>query len=99
MVEVELFFPLSRMVDRQATGRIRLTENIRHGELLRSLLTRLVLKYPGLQNIFDLEKQELNPFAIVIINNTIVAPHELTDATLNDGDEVSLLPQHVGGTG
>lgn len=98
-VEVELFFPLSRAVDRKTTGRIRLVEDITQHELLESLLMRLTQRYHGLQDVFDVETRELHPFAMVVINNCVLTASELPGATLNDGDEVSLLPQHVGGQG
>jgi len=96
-VQVEFFFPLSRAVKKESTGRVSLALEIKESDTVRSLMARLVRRYRGLRNVFDMEKQEPLLMVLIAFNNSIITSNEVLDTGLKDGDYIGLLPEYVGG--
>jgi len=47
--------------------------------------------------VFDEKNQMIQTNVVVILNGRIVNPYERSEATLKEGDEVTLLPMMYGG--
>ncbi|MDO8473028.1 MAG: MoaD/ThiS family protein [Dehalococcoidia bacterium] len=96
-IEVKLFFPLGRVVNKKSTGTVSFYEEIEQGETLGSVLSRLAGRYTGLQEVFNVASQDLNPYVLIVLNDIVLTyPHKL-GAELKDGDSLSLLPEFSGG--
>ncbi len=97
MVEVKLFFPLSRMANKRSTGLETFSEGLAPDETLRSLLARLAARYEGLSDVFDATSGDLHPSVLVVLNDRVMTyPHNL-DIKLRDKDSLGLLPEFAGG--
>lgn len=68
------------------------------GESVLTLLRRLAAEN-GLfwKSLFDEEHQAIHPGVLLILNNRIINPYDRSEATLKEGDELTLLPMMDGG--
>ncbi len=97
-VNIELFFPLSRGVDKKQKGQIKLCEETVPDESVRRLLSRLSTLYPNLESIlFDEASKEVSNFVCILLNDRDLQIPDGLAAKLNDGDTLSLLPMYLGG--
>lgn len=96
-IEVKLFFPIGRVVDKKSTGTVTFQEELVPGDTLGTLLMRLTCKYPGLKEVFDMTSQKLNPYVLAVLNDIVLSyPHDLGTG-ISSGDTLSLLPEFAGG--
>ena len=79
---------------RTYTGNARRVEV--SGDSLKTLITNLDAKYPGLGDRL-LEDGQLRRFVNIYINDEDVRFMGSLDAQLNDGDSVTILPAVAGG--
>jgi len=71
--------------------------SLREGECILELIRRLAAEPGGLwENLFDEGSQSIPQDVLVILNGSIVSPHDWSGSLLNDGDEVMLLPTFDG---
>ena len=93
-VTVEIYPWLSKALG--ARHKITLTEQISRQETLRSLLTRLALKYDGIgAMIYDGIHEHLHEGIVIFVNNQVI-PHDLT-LPLKQGDHIAVTPFYTGG--
>ena len=98
-VQIEFFPPLAEQAfkDDVVAGRKRLKEEIRDGESLQSFFAGLVRNHKGVRYVFDPKRQAIVPGVSVILNEKILYQSDFDAAILKDGDEITLVPEFVGG--
>jgi len=98
--EVELCInsPLSHRMSAKKAGKLILTEEIAQGETLGDLLHRLESTDPAAwQNIFDVQKNQIQTVIVTFLNNTILPRAAAPQAPLSDGDHITFILMYAGG--
>ena len=100
MGKVQLKIPpwIASMLNAQGTGWLILEREIGEGTTIGDLLADLASSYTNFRkSVFNPDLGEVSDQVIVILNNDLLQLPDVTEAKLNDGDSISLLPVFAGG--
>ncbi len=96
-IKVEILPWLSTSIRPGVTGRIVLEHDLK-GATVRDLLRELSEADPGFAEVvFDLAKNEMRYPALGVVNDRLVEFLGGIDATLSEGDRVTLMAAYTGG--
>ncbi len=100
MGKVQLKFPHSfvGILNTQDSDLLILEKEIGEGATMGDLLTDLAFSYADFRKVvFDPDTGKVGDQVHVILNNCILQIPEVTEARLNNGDIVIILPVYSGG--
>ena len=100
MGKVQLKFPASfaSMLNAQGSDLLILEKEIGEGATITDLLADLAFSYADFSKaVFDPDTGKVSDRVHLILNNRILQIPEVTEARLNDGDIVIILPVYSGG--
>lgn len=93
-VKIEIFPWLSRALGKKS--RVTLTEKVRKGENLKSLLERIALKHDGFGSmIYDTKRGNLYDTVVIFVNNQSIAKD--LKLKIKNGDRIIITPFYSGG--
>lgn len=93
-VEIEILPWLSRALGEKS--KVTLTEKVRKGENLKSLLEGIALKHDGFgATIYDIERGSLYDTVVIFVNNQATSGDLKLE--INNGDRVVITPFYSGG--
>ncbi len=98
-VEVEVLSWVNRFVGGPGTGQVTLTEEVKPGATVRSVLRQVTDRYPELEHaLWDPgASREIGDNIEVMVNNAVLGVTHDLDSELLDGDRITLLGQYMGG--
>jgi molybdopterin converting factor small subunit len=101
-VKLEIWLPLGKELgkDFHAVSEMSsvLEREVEDGITVRIFFDALARSYQSIQErIFERGKKTFYPDVVVTLNDRIIAPSELFDRVLKDGDKIAVLPMFVGG--
>lgn len=89
---------LSDLVSSKESGVIFLEREIQEGITLGDLFTKLAAEHQAFgQALFDSETQQVSDSMAIVINGQLLQSLKRLDASLKDGDTITLLPFIDGG--
>jgi molybdopterin converting factor small subunit len=97
-VKLKVSYSLRQSLGDETTDTEEILVSALEGESVLTLLRRLAAEN-GLfwKSLFDEEHQAIHPGVLLILNNRIINPYDRSEATLKEGDELTLLPMMDGG--
>jgi len=101
-VKLEIWMQLGKELEKDfdALSEMRFIreEEVRDGVTVRDFFDDLGNRYkPIREKIIRAGRSSFYPDVVVTLNDRIIAPSELFDRVLNDGDKIAVLPMFVGG--
>lgn len=100
MGKVQLKIPpwVASMLNAQGGGWLVLEREIGEGTTIGDLLADLAFSYTDFRKVvFNPDIGKISDQVIVILNGSLLQLPDVTEAKLNNGDSVSLLPVFAGG--
>lgn len=100
MGKVQLKIPpfLASMLNTQGSDWLIIEKEIKEGTKISELLVDLALGYTDFRKVvFNPDIGKVSEQVNVILNNNLLQDADVTEATLNDGDTITLLPVYSGG--
>ncbi len=98
--KVRLKFPASfaSMLNAQGSDLVVLEKEIGEGTTIGDLLADLAFSYTGFRKvIFNPDIGKISDQVNVILNDSLLQFPDVTEAKLNDGDSIIILPVYAGG--
>lgn len=98
-VRVDLISWVNQFVGGSGTGTTELTEQVRPGETVRTVLKQLSERYPELKRSLwdENDRSQLGSHIEIIVNDAILGVDHDLDSSLRDGDRITLTGQYIGG--
>lgn len=98
-VRVELISWVNQFVGGPGTGTTELTEQVRPGDTVRTVLRQVSERYPELKrSLWDEDdRTQLGPHIEIIVNDAILGVEHDLDSSLKEGDRITLTGQYIGG--
>ncbi len=100
MGKVRLKFPASfaSMLNAQGSDLVVLEKEIGEETTIGGLLTDLAFSYTDFRKVvFNPDTGKVSDQINVVLNNSLLQFPEVTEAKLNDGDSIIILPVYAGG--
>ncbi len=100
MGKVQLKIPpwVASMLGEQGPGWFTLEREIGEGATIGDLLVELASSYTDFRKVvFNPDIGKVSDQVVVILNDSLLQLPDVTEAKLNDGDSISLLPVYSGG--
>jgi len=98
--KVRLEFPASfaSVLNAQGSDLVTLEKEIGEEATISDLLAELAFSYTDFRKVvFDPDTGEVGDQVNVVLNNNLLQFPEVTEAKLNDGDSIIILPVYSGG--
>lgn len=98
-VHVDLISWVNQFVGGNGTGTTELTEQVRPGDTVRTVLKQLSGRHPKLREALwdENDRSQLGPHVEIIVNDAILGVSHELDSSLQDGDRITLTGQYIGG--
>ncbi len=100
MGKVRLKFPalFASMLDAQGSDLVILEKEIGEEATIGDLLADLAFSYTDFRKVvFNPDTGKVSDQVNVVLNNSLLQFPEVTEAKLNDGDSIIILPVYAGG--
>ena len=100
MAKVQLKFPASfaSMSDAQGSDLLTLEKEVGEEVTIGDLLADLAFSYTDFRKVvFDPDTRKVSDLIHVILNDSLLQHPNTTEAKVNDGDSVIILPMYSGG--
>ena len=86
------------MLNEQGSGWFTLEKEIGEGATIGDLLADLAVSYTDFRKVvFNPDTGKVSDQVNVVLNNNLLQFPEVTEAKLNDGDSIIILPVYSGG--
>ena len=100
MGKVRLEFPASfaSMLNTKGSDLVTLEKEIGEGAKISDLLAELAFSHTDFRKVvFEPDTGKVGDQVNVVLNKSLLQPPEVTEARLNDGDCIIILPVYSGG--